>query len=86
MWDTAKVIPVIRTELTRRGKGEVPDPIRVITEYWDPQTGEKLAEVDPCGDGWCVAELGRLAKALGCTTAEAVDLAIEKAQLVADGE
>ncbi|MCJ7669545.1 MAG: hypothetical protein MUO61_03390 [Dehalococcoidia bacterium] len=35
------------TTLTRRGKGTTPDsPIRCITEVWDAQTGEKIAEKD----------------------------------------
>jgi hypothetical protein len=41
-----KVIPVIKSTLTRRGNGKN-DPIRIITEYFS-MDGEKLAEVDPC--------------------------------------
>ena len=44
--DTCEVMQVIRTTLTRRGKGTEGDPIRVITEYWTLD-GQKLCEVDP---------------------------------------
>jgi hypothetical protein len=45
--DSAELIQVIRTTLTRRGDGKT-DPIRVITQYWSVD-GELLAEVDPVG-------------------------------------
>jgi hypothetical protein len=80
-------IEVIRTELTRRGDGKSVDtPMRTVTEYWDTLTGEKLAEKDHFGEGWHMGEIRRLAQALGCLPEEAVDLAIEKAQLADDGE
>lgn len=34
------------TTLTRRGKGVFGSPCRCITEVWDAQTGEKIAEKD----------------------------------------
>jgi len=37
---------VIITQLSRRGDGKN-DPIRRITEVWDLETGEKIAEYDP---------------------------------------
>lgn len=45
--DTAEVIKVIRTTLTRRGKGTEDSPIRVIEEFWSLD-GELLASNDPC--------------------------------------
>jgi len=42
-----QVIEVIRTTLERRGKGEYPDPIRRVTQYWTLD-GQLLAESDPC--------------------------------------
>ena len=45
MYDNARVMQVIVTELTSRGDG-VDDPIRVITQYWSFD-GKLLAEVDP---------------------------------------
>jgi len=47
--DTARVIEVIETTLTRRGKGVEGDPIRIITQYWS-QDGKLLAEKDPWRD------------------------------------
>lgn len=44
--DTAQLIPVLVTKLTRRGNGMPADPIRIITQIWHPN-GELLAEVDP---------------------------------------
>lgn len=45
--DTVEVIQVIRTTLTRRGRGMTSDdPIRVITQYWN-MDGMLLAEIDP---------------------------------------
>jgi hypothetical protein len=43
--DTARVIEVIETTLTRRGGG-VEGPIRVVTQYWN-KDGTLLAERDP---------------------------------------
>jgi len=44
--DTAKVIQVIETTLTRRGNGK-DTPIRIVTEYWSLD-GRLLVESDPC--------------------------------------
>ena len=44
--DTVELKQVIITTLTRRGNGK-DDPIRVILEVWDSETGEKIAENDP---------------------------------------
>jgi hypothetical protein len=46
--DTARVVQVIRTDLSRRGTGKSADndPIRVVTQYWDFE-GNLLAEDDP---------------------------------------
>lgn len=44
--DTAKVIRVIETTMTRRGNGTKESPCRIITQYWTLK-GELLAEVDP---------------------------------------
>lgn len=41
--DSARVIKVIETTLSRRGEGVEGDPIRIITEYWTLD-GEKLCE------------------------------------------
>lgn len=46
--DSAAVIQVIRTTLTRRGDGQL-DPVRMVTQYWS-FSGELLAEVDPFPD------------------------------------
>jgi len=43
-----KLKQVIITQILRRGKGTDDDPIRIITEVWDAETGEKIAENDPC--------------------------------------
>jgi len=48
MTDTAEIIEVIKTELTRRGDGVV-TPIRIVTKYWT-KTGELIATHDPCPD------------------------------------
>jgi len=45
--DTVTVKRCVITTLTRRGKGVIRSPIRVITEMWDAETGEKIAEFDP---------------------------------------
>lgn len=45
--DTAKLIQVIETTLTRRGNGK-DDPFRIITQYFSPD-GTLLAERDPIG-------------------------------------
>jgi hypothetical protein len=42
----AKVIQVIRTELTVRGDGTDDSPVRRIVQFWSLD-GELLAEVDP---------------------------------------
>ncbi len=42
-----KLKQVVITNLTRRGKGVEGDPIRIITEVWDAENGEKIAENDP---------------------------------------
>ena len=44
---SAKVILVIETYLTHRGKGELEDPYRIVIQYWSLD-GVLLAEVDPC--------------------------------------
>lgn len=44
--DSAKLIQVICTTLTRYGDGSELNPIRIITQYWSID-GELLAEVDP---------------------------------------
>ncbi len=41
-----KTVTLIRTHLERRGKGEYPSPIRVITQFWTPD-GELVFEKDP---------------------------------------
>lgn len=44
--DTVKVVELIETTLTRRGRGVAPDsPIRIITQYWD-ENG-LVTEIDP---------------------------------------
>lgn len=43
--DECKVIQVIHTTLTRRGKGTESDPARVIDQYWSLD-GELLWEHD----------------------------------------
>ena len=46
--DTVEIVTLIKTTLTRRGKGkDFKDPIRIITEYWTLD-GEKVFEIDPC--------------------------------------
>jgi len=47
MADTVQVVTLIKTELSRRGKGEPNDPVRIVTEYWTME-GEKVTEIDPC--------------------------------------
>ncbi len=44
--DTVRVIKVVETTLTRRGRGTRDSPVRVVTQYWSLE-GELLAEVDP---------------------------------------
>lgn len=44
--DTARVIQVIETTLTRRGRGVAGDELRVVTQYW-ALDGKLLAEHDP---------------------------------------
>lgn len=44
--DTVKLVHLIETTLTRRGKGVESDPVRVITQYWTVE-GKLVAEVDP---------------------------------------
>lgn len=44
--NSAKVIPVIETKITRGSGKSEDDIVRVITEYWTLE-GRKLAEVDP---------------------------------------
>lgn len=48
--DEVRVIQVVETTLTRRGKGVVGDPIRCIRQYWSLD-GKLLAEVDPIQSG-----------------------------------
>ena len=43
--NTARIVEVIETTLTRRGNGEEDDPIRIITQYWS-RDGKLLAEFD----------------------------------------
>ena len=45
-YDSARVISIIETDLTRRGDGK-DDPIRRVVQYWTLE-GELLAERDPC--------------------------------------
>lgn len=44
---SAKVIPVIVTDLATRGAGVEGDPVRRIRQIWSLD-GQLLAEVDPC--------------------------------------
>jgi len=44
--DKVEIIQLIKTTLTRRGKGIEGDPVRVITQFWDMQ-GELMFEYDP---------------------------------------
>ncbi len=44
--DTVRVVTLIETTLTRRGKGVEDDPIRIITQWWTPG-GELVVERDP---------------------------------------
>ena len=44
--NSAKVIPVNETKITRGSGKSEDDIVRVITEYWTLE-GRKLAEVDP---------------------------------------
>lgn len=46
LMDTVRIIEVVETTLTRRGKGVENDPVRIITQYWS-RDGELLAEKDP---------------------------------------
>ena len=43
----ARVIEVIETFMTRRGRGSNDDPSRLIRQYFS-KDGELMAEVDPC--------------------------------------
>ena len=52
--DTARVIQVIQTTLTRRGTGKT-SIIRVVTQYWSFD-GQLLWEVDPLPDGSAILE------------------------------
>lgn len=47
--DSVRVIQVVETTLTRRGKGIESDPIRIVRQYWSLD-GRLLAEVDPQRD------------------------------------
>lgn len=45
--DTARVIQVIETTLTRRGEGkDASDPVRIVTQYWTLD-GHLIVEKDP---------------------------------------
>lgn len=44
--DKAELVTLIKTTLTRKGSGNLGDPVRVITQYWSID-GELVAEVDP---------------------------------------
>ncbi len=44
--DKAEIVQLIRTTLTRRGKGTEEAPIRIITQYWE-MDGTLLFEFDP---------------------------------------
>ena len=49
--DTVEIKQCVITTLTRRGKGEVDSPIRVVKEVWvQGNNGEcfLIAEYDPC--------------------------------------
>lgn len=41
-----EVVTLIKTSLTRAGKGVESDPVRVVTEYWDLE-GNLVFEIDP---------------------------------------
>lgn len=43
---SVEVIQVVHTQ-TRMGTGIVPDPIRIVHEYWS-MDGMRLAYYDPC--------------------------------------
>jgi hypothetical protein len=45
--DAVRVMEVVETTLTKRGKGVEDDPVRCVRQYWSRE-GELLAEVDPC--------------------------------------
>lgn len=45
--DTVEVIQVIKTTLSRNGKGTETSPVRVVTQYWD-MSGKELVSIDPC--------------------------------------
>lgn len=37
------------TNILRRGRGmDDSDPVRIITQVWDAETGHLIAESDPC--------------------------------------
>jgi len=40
-----EIIKLIRTELSRAGKGIEDDPVRIIIQYWDMK-GNLFAEID----------------------------------------
>ena len=42
-----EIVQLIRTDLTKRGKGTEDDPCRVIRQYWS-MDGELVFEIDPC--------------------------------------
>lgn len=46
-----EIIQVIKTNLTKRGKGTEENPIRTIEQYWD-MNGRLLWEID----NWCEGE------------------------------
>lgn len=49
---SARVVQVIRSNLTMRGEGLPPgDPIRQVVQFWSVE-GVLLAEVDPVHQGW----------------------------------
>ena len=48
-YDSARVIQVVETNLTRHGDGSEENPWRVVRQYWTFD-GELLAEVDAWAD------------------------------------
>lgn len=45
--DGVRLLVVVETRILRRGIGSQDDPIRIVAQYWDAETGKLLAENDP---------------------------------------
>jgi hypothetical protein len=45
--DTVQIVMLIKSTNKRVGKGIENDPVRIVTQYWDPFTGELVFEIDP---------------------------------------